>query len=103
MLLSFIGFILGLIFSSIIGSLFLVLHPKWKLTLPNLFFFVLGSFFWVIIFSLIYSKIFADENNTLQSTSAVIWYLLLLIVSFISGGIFTIYLGRRIFNVENRE
>ena len=66
-------------------------------------FFVLGSFFWVIIFPLIYSKIFADENNTLQSTSAVIWYLLLLIVSFISGGIFMIYLGRRIFNLENRE
>jgi hypothetical protein len=103
MLLSFIGFILALIFSSIIGSLFLVLHPKWKLTLPNFVFFVLGSFFWVIIFSLIYSKIFADENNTLKSTSAVIWYLLLLIVTFISGGIFTIYLGRRIFNVENRE
>ena len=103
MLLSIIGFIFGTLISLLIGAIVLVLHPKWKITFLNMILFVVGSFFWVIMLSLIYSKLFADGNGTFHSTAAVLGYFALLIIAVIGGGIVTTHIGRKLFKLEKRE
>jgi len=103
MLLPLIGFIFGTFISSLTGAIVFAIHPNWKITFPNMIFFVVGSFFWVIMLSLVYTKLLAADNGTLQSTIAVLGYFALLIFAVIGGGIVTTYIGRKLFKLEKTE
>lgn len=96
MLLPLIGFVLGVAFSYIIGFVVLSLHPKIKVTFRNLTFFVFGTFLFVLLFNFLLSKIFTDNNGSLNSFSEVIGYFITLIISTIFGGIIGVIIGQKI-------
>ncbi|SMB99611.1 hypothetical protein SAMN00120144_3698 [Hymenobacter roseosalivarius DSM 11622] len=100
MLLPLIGFIAGLMVSALAGAVVFALHPRWKATLPNMDLFVAGSCCYVMVLSVVYTRIVADESGMLQSTAAVVGYLALLPVAVLGGGIATTYMGRKLLNLK---
>lgn len=100
MLLPLIGFIFGTFTSLLIGAIVCTIHPKWRITFPNIMLFVAGSFFSAILLSMVYTGLFADDSGTLHSTFAVLGYFALLIIAVLGGGFVTTPLGRKVFNLD---
>ena len=96
MLLPFIGFVVAIIMFSIMGIIALSIHPKWKITVLNLLSFIAGSFITVLIASLIYGRIFEDNNGNLQTTNVVLGYFLILFLSVIVGGVTGVFIKYKI-------
>lgn len=97
MLLPLFGFVFGVVSSASLGAVVLALHPRWKLTLRNIVFFVMGAFSAVLGASVLYGWLFATDNQHLQS-GAVVWgFLLTLCSATLLGGIVGTSLGRRFF------
>jgi len=55
MLLPFFGFVFGMVASALLGAAVIALHPRWKLTLANIAWFVSGAFAGAIGSSLLYT------------------------------------------------
>lgn len=96
MILPLIGFIMSFFISTVVGIIVIAIHPKWKINLPNIVFFNLGSIFLAIITMLLYTKLFSFKGE-LQSTQAVLGFFVSMIVSVIMGGILAVVFGNKIF------
>jgi hypothetical protein len=97
MLLPLFGFVFGVVSSASLGAVFLALHPTWKLTFRNITFFVVGSFAAAISSMLLYTWLFADENQQLQSAAFGLGFLATLCMATLLGGIAGTCLGQRFF------
>ena len=97
MLLPLFGFVFGVVSSASLGAVVLALHPRWKLTLRNTSFFVGGSFAAAISSMVLYTWLFADENQHLQSAAFGLGFLATLCMATLLGGIAGTLLGRRFF------
>ena len=95
MLLSLIGLVFGVVACALIGTVVLALHPRWKLTFPNIVWFVVGAFTGAIGSSLLYTWLVANETRTLQSSAAVFGYLLTLGITTVLGGTLALFLAQR--------
>ncbi|QIX62294.1 hypothetical protein HER32_14345 [Hymenobacter sp. BT18] len=94
MLLPLFGLVFGVVISSLLGTAVIVLHPRWKLSLANIAWFVVGAFAGVIGSSLLYTWIVADENQHLNSTAAVIGFLATLGAGTVLGGTLAVHIGQ---------
>ncbi|RZK30582.1 MAG: hypothetical protein EOO61_19095 [Hymenobacter sp.] len=81
MLLPLFGFVFGVASSASLGAVVLALHPSWKLTLRNICFFIVGSFTAVIGSIFLYTGLFADENQSLNSGALVFGFLATLCIA----------------------
>ena len=98
MLLPFFGFVFGVVASTFLGTAVIALHPRWKLTLANIVWFIGGAFAGAIgSVLLLYTLLtFADDNRTLDSTAAIIGYLATLGAGTLLGGTLAVYMGQRL-------
>jgi hypothetical protein len=103
MLLPLLGFVFGVGVSSILGAAVMTIHPRWKLTLTNIVWFVAGSFAAVLGSANVYTWIFADKNRQLQSPAAIVGFLVLLFVATLLGGTLSVFLGKRFFRRSGEE
>lgn len=95
MLLPLFGLLFGIGSSASVGAVLLALHPRWKLTWPNIAAFVAGSFTAVIGVLLGYNWFFASETQTLHSGAAVIGFLAALASATLLGGTLAVFLRQR--------
>lgn len=65
MLLPLFGFVFGVVSSASLGAVFLAMHPRWKLTLRTIAFFVVGPFAAVIGSGVLYGWLFAAGKHQL--------------------------------------
>lgn len=95
MLLPLFGLLFGIGSSASVGAVLLALHPRWKLTWPNIAAFVAGSFTAVIGFLLTYNWFFVSETQTLRSGAAVVGFLAVLAGATLLGGTLAVFLRER--------
>jgi fructose-specific phosphotransferase system IIC component len=95
-LLPLIGFIASIFVSSAIGAIIISIHPRWKLNSRNLVLFIIGSFLFAVIFSLLYTKVIADASGTLHSAVEIYGYFGALIAAVLIGGTSAVYFGRKL-------
>ncbi|GAA3975710.1 hypothetical protein [Hymenobacter antarcticus] len=95
MLLPLFGFVFGVVASTLLGATVIALHPRWKLTFTNIAWFVGGAFAGAVGSSLLYTRVFADDNQLLQSTAAVIGFLATLGAATLLGGTLAVHMGQR--------
>ncbi|RFP66382.1 hypothetical protein D0N36_03275 [Hymenobacter lapidiphilus] len=95
MLLPFFGFVFGVMASTFLGAAVIALHPCWKLTFANIAWFIGGAFVGAIGSSLLYTRVFADDNQVLHSTAAIIGFLATLGAATLLGGTLAVYIAQR--------
>ncbi len=88
------GIIFEIIISSLVGTLLLIIHPKWKLNFFNVISFNIGSFIFIITISFMLS-LFMGDAQKLNSTFEVISYLSILFIVFVTGGCFGVIFGQK--------
>ncbi|TGD80405.1 hypothetical protein [Hymenobacter wooponensis] len=98
MLLPLIGLIFGVVGSATLGAIVIAIHPIWKLAFKNIALFVVGAFAGAIGSSILYTWIFADENQQLNSSEAVVGYLVMLCAGTVTGGTLSTFIGTRLFS-----
>ena len=72
MLLPLAGFVVGCVVFTILGLIVIASIPKLRLTITNLFLFVVGAFPGTLTSAYLYSSIFADSANELKTRVAVL-------------------------------
>jgi hypothetical protein len=88
------GIIFEILISSLVGTLLLIIHPKWKLNFFNVISFNIGSFIFIITISFMLS-LFMGDAQKLNSTFEVISYLSILFIVFVTGGCFGVIFGQK--------
>ena len=95
MFMPLMGLITHIVVFSIIGVVILSFSKQVHLSIKSLVFFVVFSWAGLILYSILYSQIFANDQNELTSAIAVIGLLLGLVVAgSISGYLGTVALDK---------
>jgi hypothetical protein len=95
MLLPLMGFVLGCVIFSILGRIVLALVPRFRFSIVNLVFFVIGAFVVAGAFAIAYDRIFADSNNELTSTWSVVGLFAVMFIGAVLGGSVLVWLNVR--------
>jgi hypothetical protein len=95
MLLSLMGFVLGCVIFSILGRIVLALVRSFGFSIANLLLFVMGAFLGSLTFVIGYGRIFADSNDELTRTWAVVGVFAVMFIGAVLGGSVLVWLNVR--------
>jgi hypothetical protein len=96
MLLPLMGFVLGCVVFTIVGSIVLAFIPKLHLNLMSLLLFVVGALPGALLSVYLYGRAFADSQNYLTSKSAVLGSFAVMLVGGASAGVVLVLLKTKL-------
>jgi hypothetical protein len=80
---------------TILGLIVLASIPKLRLTITNLFLFVMGAFPGTLTFGYLYGRIFADSANELNGRVAVLGIFAVMLIGAVVGGVMVVWCKTR--------
>jgi len=96
MLLPFIGFVMGCVVFTAMGSIVISRFAKLPLTFSNRLIFVIGAFPGAAVLGYLHELIFADAQHVLHSIPAVLGFFAAMLVGAILGGTTLVWLKARL-------